>query len=48
VYISEKNILGNNEDAEECVNDTYMNAWNSMPNHRPSVLSTFLGKLQET
>lgn len=39
-----KNILGNNEDAEECVNDTYLNAWNSMPPHRPSILSTFLGK----
>ena len=39
------NILGNNEDAEECVNDTYLNAWNSMPPHRPSTLSTFLGKI---
>ena len=40
-----KNILGNNEDAEECVNDTYMNVWNSMPPHRPNMLSTFLGKI---
>jgi RNA polymerase sigma-70 factor (ECF subfamily) len=40
-----KNILGNREDAEECVNDTYLNAWNAMPPHRPSVLSTFLGKI---
>lgn len=40
-----RNILGNREDAEECVNDTYMNAWNSMPDHRPSVLSTYLGKI---
>ena len=40
-----KNILGNNEDAEECVNDTYMRAWNSMPPHRPNVLSAFLGKI---
>lgn len=40
-----KNILGNREDAEECVNDTYMNAWNSMPPHRPNILSTFLGKI---
>lgn len=39
------NILGNNEDAEECVNDTYLNAWNAMPPHRPSILSTFLGKI---
>ena len=40
-----KNILGNPEDAEECVNDTYMRAWNSMPSHRPNVLSAFLGKI---
>lgn len=40
-----KNILGSKEDAEEYVNDTYWNAWNSMPPHRPSILSTFLGKI---
>ena len=40
-----KNILGSNEDAEECVNDTYLNAWNSMPPHRPKILSTYLGKI---
>ena len=38
-------ILANTEDANECVNDTYLGAWNSMPPHRPSVLSTFLGKI---
>lgn len=40
-----KNILGSNEDVEECVNDTYFNAWNSMPPHRPNILSTYLGKI---
>lgn len=40
-----KNILGNREDAEECVNDTYLKAWNSMPPHKPNTLSTFLGKI---
>ncbi len=40
-----KNILGNNEDAEECVNDTFLNAWNSIPPHRPTLLPTFLGKI---
>lgn len=39
------NILVNREDAQECVNDTYHDAWNSMPPHRPSILSTFLGKI---
>ncbi len=38
-------ILGDREDADECVNDTYADAWNSMPPHRPSVLSSFLGKI---
>jgi len=40
-----KNILGNNEDAEECVNDTYLNTWNSIPPNRPNILSTYLGKI---
>lgn len=39
------NILYNREDAEESVNDTYLDAWNCMPPHRPSVLSTFLGRI---
>ncbi len=39
------NILRNDEDSEECVNDTYLRAWNSIPPHRPSVLKTFLGKI---
>lgn len=37
------NICANNEDAEECVNDTWFSAWNLMPDKRPSILSTFLG-----
>lgn len=39
------NILADAEDAEESVNDAYLGAWNSMPPHRPSLLSAFLGKL---
>ena len=39
------NILYNKEDADESVNDMYMNAWNSMPPHRPECLASFLGKL---
>ena len=42
-YSISYNILANREDAQECVNDTYTDAWNSMPPHRPSVLSAFLG-----
>lgn len=39
------NILSDTEDAEESVNDSYLNAWNSMPPHRPAILSTFMGKI---
>ena len=39
------NILYSKEDAEECVNDTYLKAWNSMPPERPDSLSAYLGKL---
>lgn len=39
------NILPFREDAQECVNDTYLAAWEAMPPHRPDILSTFLGKL---
>lgn len=44
-YAIAHHILHNAEDAEECVNDTYLDAWNSMPPHRPRVLSAFLGKI---
>lgn len=40
-----RNILQNSSDAEETVNDTYMGAWNSIPPHRPAMLSTYLGKI---
>ena len=39
------NILYNKEDSDECVNDTYNKAWNSMPPQRPVILSAFLGKI---
>lgn len=40
-----RNILPTEEDALECVNDTYLAAWNAIPPARPATLSTFLGKL---
>ena len=39
------NVLYSNPDAEECVNDTYMKAWSTIPPTRPSRLSAFLGKI---
>ena len=44
MYIA-RHILGSDEDAEECVNDAYMRAWNAIPPHRPARLATFLGKI---
>lgn len=38
-------VLSNAQDAEESVNDTYLEAWNSIPPNRPSSLSAFLGKI---
>ena len=38
-------ILKNHEDSEESVNDTYIDAWQSMPPHKPALLSAFLGKI---
>lgn len=45
LYSIAYHILANEQDAEECVNDTYSDAWKTIPPHRPSVLSTFLGKI---
>ena len=39
------NILADRLDAEECVSDTWLRAWNAMPPHRPNKLRLFLGKL---
>lgn len=39
------NILNDTQDSQESVNDTYLAAWDSMPPHRPSVLSAYLAKL---
>lgn len=38
-------ILHNWSDCEECVNDTYLKAWNSIPPHRPSMLKLYLAKI---
>ena len=40
-----RNILGNAQDAEECVNDTYLGVWRAIPPHRPSPLRSFVCKI---
>ncbi|MCD8107656.1 MAG: RNA polymerase sigma factor [Oscillospiraceae bacterium] len=38
-------VLNDMQDSEESVNETYLKAWNSMPEQRPGILSTYLGKI---
>ena len=38
-------LPGRPEDAEECVGDTWLRAWEAMPPSRPGRLDTFLGKI---
>ena len=40
-----RNILSSREDAEECVNDTWHRAWQSIPPERPDPLRVWLGKI---
>lgn len=40
-----RNILSIEEDAEECVNDTYLQAWNAIPPQRPDKLGAWLGRV---
>lgn len=39
------NLLGDQQDSEECVSDTWLRAWQSIPPQRPLRLSLFLGKI---
>lgn len=39
------NILSSKEDAEECVNDTYVRLWNAIPPSRPLKLSAFAARI---
>ena len=40
-----RNILGNAQDTEECVNDTYLGTWNAIPPHKPNPLRTFVCRI---
>ena len=40
-----RRILEDEQDSEECVNDTWMNAWNAIPPQIPRMLRIFLGKI---
>jgi RNA polymerase sigma-70 factor (ECF subfamily) len=38
-------LLGSRQDGEECVNDTWLNAWNDIPPRRPTYLGAYLARL---
>ena len=40
-----KNILANEQDREECMNDTYLGAWNTIPPQKPNIFSSFIGRI---
>lgn len=44
-YSVAKNILNDKEDVKECVSDTYMNLWNTIPPVKPLNFSAFICKL---
>ena len=44
-YTIAYHILYNEQDSEECVNDTYLKTWETIPPQYPNKLSAFLGKI---
>ena len=45
LHVLADRILNNREDAQECVNDTYLKAWQAMPPQRPDYLYAFLASI---
>ncbi len=45
LHLTALRILGIHEDAEECVNDTYLAAWNAIPPEKPLFLKPYLAKI---
>lgn len=39
------NVLGNDSDANECVNDTYLKIWQSIPPNKPENLLAYIGRI---
>lgn len=40
-----RNILGDEQEAQECVNDTYLKAWENIPPERPQIFAAYLAKI---
>ena len=39
------NLLGNEEDTEECINDTYLACWENIPPQRPKYFPAWIGRI---
>lgn len=44
-YAIAQQILDNHQDSEECVNDTWLRAWNGIPPQHPRIFRQFLAKI---
>jgi RNA polymerase sigma-70 factor (ECF subfamily) len=45
LYVIANNVLNDHEDSRECVNDTYLRAWNTIPPNCPPKLAYYLGRI---
>ena len=45
LYTIAFNILSDRLDSEECLDDTYLGTWNSIPPKRPTALAVFLSRI---
>ena len=45
LYTIAYNIVYDRMDCEECLNDTYLSTWNTIPPHRPPVFQVYLSKI---
>lgn len=45
IFSIANNILNSREDANECVNDTYLGVWNSIPPERPISFSAYISRI---
>ena len=45
LYATALNLLSSHQDAEECVNDTYMAVWNAIPPKRPEPLPPYVYRI---
>ena len=45
LYHVAHNLLGSEQDAEECVNDTYLAVWNSIPPNHPEPLRPYVCRI---